>query len=267
MRRVNFAVCMILGPIAICIVLCLIPRAHPHSTRMYCANNLKQIGLATQNYYETLGAGFPRGTHANPQLPPEDRLSWLVDLLPFLEQDNVFKSINLEESWSSVRNGEAVGKHIKTFLCPASAVTSKAGSAASTNYVGLTGIGPDSALLPMDSPRAGFFGYERVLTFEDIKDGTGTTIMVIETDVQLGPWAAGGTPTLRFVDPEDQPYIGVSRPFGGLHQVDRGWFRKSRVANVAFVDGSVRFLDESMNLVVFQALVTIAGGEEIPADY
>jgi hypothetical protein len=257
-RRVNVAVCLILGILASCILLCFIPRERRSPMRMYCANNLKQIVLAAHNYHDIFDDRFPSGTRANPQLAPEDRFSWMVELLPFVEQDNVFKSINLEEGWNSAENKDAVSKQLKIYLCPSSALTSKANSVAATNYVGPTGIGPDSALLPKDSPRAGFFGYERVLKVEDIKDGTGTTIMVIETDVQLGPWAAGGTPTLRFVDTEVQPYIGVGRPFGGLHK---------RVASVALVDGSVRFLDESINPAVFQALVTIAGGEEIPADF
>jgi hypothetical protein len=105
-----------------------------------------------------------------------------------------------------------------------------------------------------------------VVTRDDIKDGTSTTILVIETNRDVGPWAAGGAPTLRPVDTNDQRYLGVGRAFGGIHVRDQGWFRKSRVVYVGFVDGSVRWLAESLNPQTFEALVTIAGGETIAAD-
>ncbi len=109
---------------------------------------------------------------------------------------------------------------------------------------------------------------EEILLIPYIKDGTSNTILAIETSVELGPWAAGGNPTVRFVDFERQPYLGVGRPFGGIHPGDRKWLSKTpTIATVAFLNGSVRPLKDTIDPRVFEALVTIAGGEEVPEDY
>ena len=55
-----------------------------------------------------------------------------------------------------------------------------------------------------------------------------------------------------------KPYIGAGRQFGGLHD---------GVAIVAMADGSVRFVSESVDPKVFEALSTMAGGEQVPAGW
>jgi len=252
------------------VLACLLLPAHSHvqgqAARFQCTNNLKSIVLAAHCYHDTNGS-FPRGTHVHGELPPEERLSWMVTLLPFIEQDNVFKAIDMEEGWQSAKNKSAVNTRIKMYLCPAVFDPNRPNLANATHYVGLTGLGDDSALLPKESPRAGLFGYDRVVSLEDIKDGTSATIMVIETNATPGPWAAGGISTLRAVNADDQPYIGVGRPFGGMHVRERSWFRKEQhLVSVGLADGSGRWLDESINPQTFEALVTIAGGEKIDAD-
>ena len=78
---------------------------------------------------------------------------------------------------------------------------------------------------------------------------------IAETTFANGPWTAGGPATVRGLDSRRQPYIGRGRQFGKAH---RGG------AMVAFADGSVRFVKESINPRVFEALSTIAGGEQLP---
>jgi len=263
-RWVNALVCILLVLVVVGLLLPAVCKVREPTMRLQCANNLKQIGVAVQNYHDVYEC-FPRGTHVHGKLPPEERLSWMATLLPFIEQDNVFKAIDMEEGWQSTKNKSAVNTPIKIYLCP-TAFDPNLGNA--THYVGLTGLGDDSARLPKESPRAGFFGCDRLVTREDIKDGTSRTIMVIETNATPGPWAAGGIPTLRSVDSDDPPHVGVGRPFGGMHVRERSWFRKDqRVTNVVFADGSGRWLDESINPQTFEAMVTIAGGERIDDDY
>ncbi len=81
--------------------------------------------------------------------------------------------------------------------------------------------------------------------------------MVIETTRNHGVWTAGGASSVRGVDPETRPYIGHKRPFGGYHPGG---------ANVLMADGSVRFVRETIDPRVFEAISTIAGGEKVPAD-
>jgi hypothetical protein len=63
------------------------------AARSQCANNLKQIALGLHNYADTNPGGYraalPAGTVPNAALRPEQRLSWVVALLPFVEQDHV----------------------------------------------------------------------------------------------------------------------------------------------------------------------------------
>ena len=60
---------------------------------MKCQNNLKQIGLAFHNYHDALGA-FPNGGRQDyyGTNSREDRWCWMYKILPFVEQDNLYKS-------------------------------------------------------------------------------------------------------------------------------------------------------------------------------
>jgi prepilin-type processing-associated H-X9-DG protein len=89
----------------------------------------------------------------------------------------------------------------------------------------------------------------------EITDGPANTMMVAET-TDRGPWTAGGRSTLRGLDPTIQTYIGKGRQFGGNHR---------RGVRVLFADGSVRFLSETIEPRVFEALATVAGGEALPS--
>jgi hypothetical protein len=111
-------------------------------------------------------------------------------------------------------------------------------------------------LLPKGHPRAGVFGYDRQTGLADIIDGAAFTMVVAESGRAKGPWLAGGPATVRGLDPADLPYIGPGCQFGGLHEPSG--------LHVALADGSVRFIRDTINPKVFEALSTIAGGEKCP---
>jgi prepilin-type processing-associated H-X9-DG protein len=77
----------------------------------------------------------------------------------------------------------------------------------------------------------------------------------METQVDLGPWARGGTSTLRGFDP-DVPLQGDNPPFGG----------HTGGLNAAMADCSVRFLSSSIDPKRGAAAITIAGGEPVDLD-
>ena len=124
-----------------------------------------------------------------------------------------------------------------------------------TWYVGIAGVGADAPALPEGDPRCGVFGYERRTPPGGIKDGASNTLLLAETGLDNGPWTAGGTATVRGLLADRRPYVGRGCQFGGLH---RGGVM------VAMADGSVRFLRESIEPRVFEALSTVAGGETLP---
>jgi hypothetical protein len=222
--------------------------------RARCQDNLRRVitGLGP-------AGGFPPGTVPNPRLPPERRLSWVAGIVPALD-GHFGPAIDRAAAWDDPANHAAAVTLLVTVQCPALAERPVPGEPAPTHYVGQTGIGPDSATLPPDHPRAGAFRYDAPTPVAAIRDGVSQTIALTETGVQVGPWIAGGTPTLRPVDPATRPYLGVGRPFGGAHVGG---------AFAAFADGSARFLSETISPAVWEALVGIAdgqGGEDGPSD-
>ena len=232
---------------------------HERSNRLVCSNNLMLLGQATALYHDKEGF-YPPGTVPNGDLPADQRLSWFVGLLPYpsLKQEALFDRIKLVKAWDADENAPAVRTSNRNFYCPSNPLRAEAGEAALTHYVGVAGLGADAAALSKDNLRAGFFGYDRRITRDDIQFGkpnraelevgAGQTMMVLETAWHNGPWAAGGAATLRGIDPDTKPYLGPGRPFGGLHPGG---------LNILYVDGSVRFVPDGMDADIFEVEATI----------
>src|SRR5262249_45103018 len=90
---------VVIAIIAILIGLLLpaIQGARESACRAHCANNLKQIGIAGHNYYSQEKC-FPPGTQK------VSAASALVQLLPFLEQANMYKRFDLSQGVQSAAN-------------------------------------------------------------------------------------------------------------------------------------------------------------------
>lgn len=237
------------------------------ATRSRCMNNLKQLMLALHTYADSAGkpAALPSEGHpdqpAGPLFPPaclgpgtvpDERLSWMVPLLPYLEQEPLFKRFDVEKGYAG--NLAAAQTRVGTFLCPASPEAWAAD--ATTHYVATAGIGRDAAARPAGAAGNGFMGYDRPTSPAMIKDGTSNTIALMETRSGLGPWARGGASNVRGFDPADVPLCGDGRPFGG----------HPGGMSVAMADGSVRFVRSSIEPEKLAAAITIAGGEPVALD-
>ncbi len=241
-------------------------RVREPAARMACQNNLKQLMLALQAFEATgrpapypatghpdapAGRSFPPGCFG-PRTRPEERLSWMVALLPYLEQDPLSRQFDVEKAYAG--NLPAAQTRIKTFLCPAALEGETVGAV--THYVAMSGIGHAAAGQPAGAAGNGFMGYDRLTSAAMIRDGASTTIALMETRSGLGPWACGGASNLRGFDPADVPWHGDERPFGGH---DRGM-------HAAMADGSVRFIRSSIEPKDLVAAITIAGGEPVHLD-
>lgn len=227
-------------------------RVREPQVRLHCQNNLKQLMLALHNYADTNGA-YPPGC-VGVGASPEARLSWMVPLLPYIEQDALYKKFDLTKGYAEHR--DAAGVQVNVFMC-ASANESFTNEPVA-HYVALAGIGPDAATRPADAPGNGFMGYDRVTKPGAIKDGSANTLALIETRVGVGPWAAGGAANVRAFHLDDAPHIGEDRAFG--------WHAEGKGANAALADGSVRFLSAKTDAAKLAAAITIAGKETITLD-
>jgi prepilin-type N-terminal cleavage/methylation domain-containing protein len=240
--------------VVIALLLPAVRKVREPANRTQCANNLKQLMLAMHSYQSThtsAGQIFPPGCIGYGPTP-EERLSWMVALLPYLNQDSLYQQIDLEKGYAE--NLPAVQTTIKTFLCPSA--NPEATPDAATHYVAMACIGLDAGARPVGSPGNGFMGYDRLTSFSMIKDGTSNTIALMETRSGLGPWARGGSSNLRGFDPTDPPLFGNERQFAG-HPAG---------VNAAMADGAVRFINASIDPIKLSAAITIDGGEPFDLD-
>lgn len=258
-------VLVVLAIIAVVVAFLLpnVRRVREAAARAKCANNLKQIALGLHMYADAFpqagdrpGSAYPAGTLPHPTLPPEQRLSWLVSILPYIEQDAACKRFDLTAGADA--NDRTITL-VPVYQCPG-------GSTGGTHnqYVSITGVGPDAAALPVGDTRAGVFGHDRRTRLADIIDGSSNTLLLLETGWQTGDWFRGGPATLRAIDPTDPQPFGVGKTFGGLHEERRGWLsRPDGGGNAALADGSVRYIRGSVSSAALAAWATVAGGETV----
>jgi prepilin-type N-terminal cleavage/methylation domain-containing protein/prepilin-type processing-associated H-X9-DG protein len=210
-RRRAFTLIELLVVIAIIAILIglLLPavqKVREAAGRLRCQSNLKQIALAAHNYHDS-HQRFPGAVEQG----PSRYSSLFVELLPHLEQDNLYRQWDFSPAAS---NAGRVGTVIKTYLCPshpgADVPLSLGGTAyALTTYGGNGGTQPFPPVLspcdgvfyvtgPLSQPRPGQVG----VTLNAITDGTSQTLLFGERvvgDAALdswlsAPWEASSTP-------------------------------------------------------------------------
>ncbi|MBI3467567.1 MAG: DUF1559 domain-containing protein, partial [Planctomycetes bacterium] len=238
------------GAVGAALLLPAVQQARTAARRTQDRNNLKQIGLAMHNYHDVHNE-FPPGTADAPELKPEQRLSWMASILPFIEQNAVYQTMDFKKAWDDDSN-KGRQTAVEQYHNPQLPQTVDDKGNALSHYAGMAGVGEDAPTLPKNDKRAGIFGYDRRVGVRDIRDGTANTIAVMDVKEKLGPWAAGGRPTVRALT--KKPYINGPDGIGGNFPGG---------ANFLFADGSVRFVSEDVDPEVMEALATMAGGEAI----
>ncbi len=145
-------------------------------------NNLKQIALAMHNFAAANNDILVQDITDKDGKP---LLSWRVHLLPFIEQDNLYKEFRMQEPWDSPTNIKLLEKMPKVFESPR--VKAKKGY---TVYQGFEGHG------------AFFKSQYKIVS---ILDGTSNTILCLEATNAV-PWTKPGN--IPFDPAKDLPKFG-----------------------------------------------------------
>jgi prepilin-type N-terminal cleavage/methylation domain-containing protein len=175
-RRNAFTLIELLVVIAIIAILIglLLPavqKVRESAARTKCQNHLKQIGLALHNYHGAYGT-FP---------PARDEVGFSVHtlILPFIEQDNLYRSFDLTLPPGNAANAGPRSTVVSTFLCPSDPVTTLPPGTPGVNYRSNSGVSivntyPNENNTNMPPPDGGFWQTSR-FKFADFTDGTSNT--------------------------------------------------------------------------------------------
>jgi hypothetical protein len=206
------------------------------AAKMEGQNNIKQIGLAMHNYEASYGV-FPNAAICDREGKP--LLSWRVAILPFLDEENVYKQFNFNEPWDGPTNIKLLDKMPKAYALP-----NRPAKGNGETFLRVF-TGPDTAFdLKRGRPGPGSFG----LRIADITDGTSNTLMVVEAAESV-PWTK----------PDDLPF-DPKKPLPKLG----GTYPDKFFA--LFFDGSVRTIRTNLPADVLRALITPRGGEVVDYD-
>lgn len=240
--------------------------------RLSCANNLRQIGLALNNYLAIHGS-YPVGcVDCNYKVAetPRKWTSWNTRILDHLELKQVSALYDDTKPYSDSINHRAVTSLVPAFLCPSvSEEPPDSDKPAPTDYGGMAGIEGPAWFAPVDSKylrhdkTLGILIYDYPTKTEEIVDGLSRTVVVAESvraNVSLfgqetlfaSSWADGHNCIAQW---QDNPINQTT---------DNEIFsRHPGVAGVVFCDGHVEYLEESIEQEILLALLTRAGEEVI----
>ena len=188
--------------ILVALLLPAVQQAREAARRTQCKNNLQQIGFALHSYYnsyETLPPGVTNRTGPITQAADGYDHSWLVSLLPYLDQSPLSKRIDPKLSIYDDANLAARKVILPVLLCPSDPATELAlpgnQGVALSSYAG--NHHPVSAAI--DTNNHGVLFLNSRIRYKDIYDGSSQTIMAGEakrSPEDLG-WASGTRSTLR----------------------------------------------------------------------
>jgi hypothetical protein len=201
--------------------------------RIYRSNQLHDLAVGMHHYAEDNKSGLPPHAAFGPDGQP--LLSWRVLILPYVEQDELFRQFHLDEPWDSPHNLRLLPRIPKVY-----APVSNRGHPKEHETFFQVFVGPGTA----------FEGQKGLQLPGDFRDGTSSTILIVEAGSAV-PWTK----------PADVPYSPDS-PIPPLGTLSPLYFL------VAMADGSVRTVDKQrLSEATLRAAITRNGGEILGPDW
>ena len=286
---------VVIAIIAILIGLLLpaVQKVRAAAARIQCSNNLKQIGLAMHNYHATherFPPGFTSGTASVNGEGTGPGWGWAAYLLPYVEQDNVFKQIDLSKDISDAFHAQVRIRPIKMYRCPADSppndvvsVPLESGGSVSAAFANYVGMGGTFEITDNPDTNNGCLLRNGRIRVADVIDGMSNTVFITERASKQSPltlWAgaitdsnnpplnpnfvAEGPPTLILTNTGEADEGRV--PNNTLEHVEDPNSRHTSGVNTMLGDGSVRSILNTISPQTWERLGTRAGGEVI-SDY
>jgi prepilin-type N-terminal cleavage/methylation domain-containing protein/prepilin-type processing-associated H-X9-DG protein len=184
---------VVIAIIAVLISLLLpaVQAAREAARRAQCVNNLKQLGIALQNYHD-VNLTFPVDRFNGPVFGSytygTDCYSGLLRLLPFMEQTQTFNAFNLNLNNNDPSNTTGISVYVASFLCPTDTTDRVPLGWAATNYCvsegtyfpwlwGVSDVANANTSFP---PPNGIFFVDMAFTIASVTDGTSNTAAFCE---------------------------------------------------------------------------------------
>ncbi len=214
---------VVIAIIAILIGLLLpaVQKVREAAARMSCSNNLKQLGLAMHNYHD---ANNSLPSNIRPDAVSTVRVRWATYLLPYFEQDNLYRTVNQNQNWHL--QPTAFGTKLKGFECPSAPNGSVVDGAPDTatpwtpivangDYSGFYGVSSELVTLGLVPAASagntnGAISKTEKLNFGSFTDGLSNTIHLTES---------AGRPDIYRLGKKVAVASGTNRVNGG------GWCR------------------------------------------
>lgn len=212
--------------IATGMLLPAVQKVREAAQRASSTNNLKQIGLAMHNYHTTYN-GFPAAAICDKKTG-KPLLSWRVSILPFIEEEVLYKQFKLDEPWDSEHNLKPAKNMPKIYFHP------KANKP-----------GDDKTHYRLFFGKGAAFELNKISSIANIADGTSNTIMVVEAEDPV-VWT---NPIDLAFDP--------TKALPKMLSID-GKF------SAAYCDGSVRTFKMPIDPEIFKLLIQRNDGKPIP---
>jgi hypothetical protein len=201
------------------------------------ASSIRQLIIAMHNYHSDYGY-LPAQAICDKTGKP--LLSWRVTLLPYLDQEPLYKQFKLDQPWDSEHNKALLEKMPSVFQHPDIEVKSDAGMTFFKVFYSKKGMKPAAALLEQGKVTLGMI---------TVQDGTSNTALLTDAGSAV-PWTK---PEDILFDPQ-QPLPKLVSP----GKDDKFW--------IGFCDGSVSAIPNNIKPDLLRAFVTRNGGEKVSLD-
>jgi prepilin-type N-terminal cleavage/methylation domain-containing protein len=269
-RRAGFTLVELLVVIAIiglliALLLPAIQSSRESARRTCCANNLRQLGLGLLNHHNAKRQ-FPAGMTDRRTLsnPNGRQLSWNVSLLPYIEEQAIWKRFHTNLPYLDAQNLPATSQIIPTFICPSTVrlgayrVDCRTGGrngnlATATDWMGCTDYGGMFGWTGAGySFMNGVMVWETAYSIQQIAGGTTHVIILAEDSgrdwLWHGEWADGAN-------------IFDQTGALNLRQSDEMWSDHPGGVHALTCDGSAHFLADSISASALAPLCTRDGGD------